>query len=311
MSHLIVLTRPEAKNQHLASALLESCCATKIDTFAGSSALLPVVIEGASLGAIESTFLNLSPLHILSLPALQLTAFDRHELSLSQQMVLNQFNQFDAVFCVSAQAVECLFQLLPKQCLVPKCPVFLCVGKATRDSLIEHGVSVDKIIYPKQGNDSEALLALLIEQGLLATWQHILIVRAEKGRDWFQEQLQQRHIDVQTLSVYQRVPVQLTEQQRQWFADLPQQTNIQWVFTSSESVSALLPQLYDTGIFANISAKAHHFWVIHERIAQTIQHQIEALSQGKNKLLAENISLVSAENAQISKAIAKHLNIIG
>lgn len=285
MKHLVVLTRPEAKNQPLASALL---------------------------GQAKQE------LQVLSLPALRLQPFTYAELSEESQQVLLNMHQFDAVFCVSTQAAACFLDLWQSVAQTmaneereyPPKLSFLCVGRATHDYLLQRGINAQDIISPYQGNDSEALLVTLEQQNYLKTWRNVLIARAESGRDWFQEQLLQRNIQVQTLSLYKRIPVVLEEPQKAFLKQLPDDTSVQWLFSSSESVKALIPQLYALGIFKR-HRLLHHFWVIHHKIAQTLTEQLVQLSGGDITASSLKISLISPENEQISKTIYRHITTIG
>ncbi|NOL49632.1 uroporphyrinogen-III synthase [Pelistega europaea] len=204
----------------------------------------------------------------------------------------------------------------------------LCVGQSTRDYLYQIVGGQSDIISPVNGNDSEALWDTLVAQDRLKKLHKILIVRAETGRDWLQEQCQKYGIDVVTLPMYRRVPATLTKEQIQVFQSLPLSTTVQWLFTSSEGVEAMLPTLFQLGIFDGLSHPScdyvekhamvdksllckHHFWVIHQRIAMTLQQCMASLSHGEIHLSEQDISIVPAENTRISSAIARYLDIIG
>lgn len=318
--HLIVLTRPEAKNQYLASSLFKLCKTHFPACYAAS------FNPQSEIQSLESTE---KILQILSLPALTLAPCTWHELTEREKEVCRDLHQFNAVFCVSTHAVEYFFQLLEKQINYPQNDMvsllnsyyFLCVGEATQQYLLQRGVESTKIVVPENGNDSESLLNTLLKRALLNKLCRVLIVRAKTGRDWLQEQLQQYGIRVDTLSVYRRESTILTTIQQQFFKDLPKYTDFQWLFTSSESVEALLPQLHTIGVFdefikticAKTSGKQykHHFWVIHQRIAQMLQQCLAQLGGIDPSLFSKYISVIPAENIKISKSIVKHLNIIG
>lgn len=290
MQHVIVLTRPKAKNDDLAFSL-ESA----------------IEKEGLAQKA-----------QVLSLSALTIQPYAWQELSITAQNDFHALSQFDAIFCVSPIAIEQFFNLVEQQSLIlPERILFLCVGAGSQVQLAQRGIAQSRIVVAQQGNDSEALLAVLAAQTL--TLKKILIVRADTGRDWFKEQLQAQGIEVHTHAIYRRESVVLNTEQKHFFSRLEPNTTIQWLFTSSESVQTLIPPLYERGIFKHLfldeqsqgNGLRHQFWVIHPRIGQTIAHVFEKLSFNNTEKMHLMISMVGAENKQIKEAILKHIHNIG
>lgn len=292
MQHVIVLTRPKAKNDDLAFSLQS---------------------------AIAKEHFS-SDVQVVSLPALTIRPYAWQELSIAAQNDFQSLSQFDAVFCVSPIAIEQFFTLVEQQSLIlPENMLFLCVGTGSQSQLEQRGIAQSRIVVAQQGNDSEALLAALSEQ--LLALKKLLIIRADTGRDWFKEQLQAQGIAVYTHAIYRRESVVLNAEQKHFFTYLNANTTFQWLFTSSESVQALIPSLYNLGIFNNLFCDeqsqgraeriGHQFWVIHPRIGQTIVHVFEKLFSKNTEKMHLTISMVGAENQQIQEAMLKHIHNMG
>lgn len=291
MQHVIVLTRPKAKNDDLAFSLQS---------------------------AIAKEHLS-HDIQVMGVPALTIRPYTWQELSMSAQNDFQRLSQFDAIFCVSPMAIEQFFTLIEEQSLtLPEDMLFLCVGAGSRAQLEKRGVVQSNIVVAPQGNDSEALLDTLVSYHI--TLKKILIVRADTGREWFKEQLQEQGVAVHTHALYRREPAVLTEEQKHFFTHLTSDTTIHWFFTSSESVQALIPPLSTVGIFDGLfkdeqaikEGKIHHqFWVIHPRIAQQIVVVFKHLSSQQIEEKRLNISMVEAENKQIQEAMLKHIHNMG
>lgn len=289
MQHLIVLTRPEAKNDDLAFSL-------------------------QALFAQE----NLSSrVQIISVPALQILPYTWSELSSLAKTDFLSLVQFDTIFCVSPIAIELFFDLLKVQGItLPLNIRFLCVGTGSQEQLLKRGVVSKQIIMAERGNDSESLLkAMQIQQLIL---KKLLIVRAETGRDLLKESLQSQGVDVHVHAVYRRERAVLTSQQRNFLENLSDNTSIQWLFTSSESVKALLPALHEIGLFTKFLNKNslrifknHQFWVIHQRVAEAIINFFIENTTIQREDIEQHISVIDAKNMQIQEAMLKHIHNMG
>lgn len=296
MQHCIVLTRPEAKNLSLASSLSKALYKRL--------QISPVLLSGDCPVPVAD-----ADVQVLSLPALQLVPLAWINLPPDQRAFLQNLERFDAVFCVSSSAAQCFFDLCAECSSSEKVKALwhLCVGQASRDYLLRHSISSQRIISPQKGNDSEALLAELKSfwQETGRTFHRVLVVRAQTGRDWFIEQLEQEGIEVETVSVYRREATVFTEGQRQFWRALPDTVQVHWLFTSSESVKALVPFLCQQGVFDNLINSRHHFFVLHERIADCLRIQLSELLSKPVPVL--NITLVSSIEAEINRALVNNL----
>ena len=296
MQHCIVLTRPEAKNLSLASSLSKF--------LNGQLHISPVLLSGDCPVAVAN-----AGVQVLSLPALQLVPLAWADLPREQQALLQNLEKFDAVFCVSSSAAQCFFQLCAEHFSLEKVKRLwhLCVGQASRDYLLGQSIPSQRIIFPQAGHDSEALLAELQhfwhKTGRI--FQRVLVVRAQTGRDWFIEQLEQAGIAVDTVAVYQRQASVLSEGQQRFWQDLPSTTQLHWLFTSSESVKALVPALYQQGVFTDLAYSRHHFLVLHKRIGECLQNLLADLL-GK-PCVALDIQEVSATEDEINHALVNNL----
>ncbi len=111
----------------------------------------------------------------------------------AQACLPQQWQAADTVFWVSPGAVDAAAPLLAR---LPE-KRHVAVGSATAGRLAQHGLAA---LYPPQGQDSEAVLAL-------PHWQvpgRLLIVRGHGGRDWLGQQLQQRGWQVAYADIYRR-----------------------------------------------------------------------------------------------------------
>lgn len=296
MQHCIVLTRPEAKNLSLASSLSKF--------LNEQMQVSPVLLSGDCPVAIAN-----ASVQVLSLPALRLVPLVWADLSPDKQALLQNLEKIDAVFCVSSSAAQCFFQLCSEHFSLEKIKTLwhLCVGQASRDYLLSQSIPIQKIIFPQVGHDSEALLAELQRfwHKTERIFQRVLIVRAQTGRDWFTEQLEQAGVVVDTVAVYQRQTSVLSEGQRRFWRDLPSTTQLHWLFTSSESVKALVPVLYQQGVFTDLAHSRHHFLVLHKRIGECLQNLLAELL-GK-PCVTLDIQEVSSTEDEINRALVNNL----
>ena len=123
------------------------------------------------------------------------------ELSLQDECHIQQLEQYQYVFFVSANAVNFALPLFNGkiQCLKPL--ISVAVGKATYTTLVKHGI--DHVLLPAQGFNSEAILAMPELQVL--TGQSCLIIRGDGGRELLANTLRERGARVDYLEVYKRV----------------------------------------------------------------------------------------------------------
>lgn len=209
----------------------------------------------------------LDDFEVLSLPALSLQPLD---FALPEHWEASDF-----VFFVSQYAVDSFFATLKAQHVV--WPPFLfaaAVGQVSADALIAHGVVQDKVLVAPNGeSDSESFLDWFEENYQVP--QRVMIVRAQHGRNWLNEQLQRRFVKTTFLAVYKRGPAVWTEQQKQPLLDLLNknpQARVCWLLTSRESVDAVVQQWIEVPILAKL-CWGHDFLVFHPRIAEHLEQK--------------------------------------
>lgn len=251
MVSYIVLTRPSSQNQTLAQLIAQHSTAQLID-----------------------------------LPALTLTGLSFHELTESEQQVIRQHAQADLIFAVSSNAVHHFIRLVHEAGIrLSHAPLFAAVGVSSQGAWQAQGVPEQQIITPdsSQTNDSEGLWAQLQNYGL-AKFKKVLIARAQTGRNWFVEQLQDHSVQVSCLTVYLRQPSVFTAKQLDLIkhALSRHEHDVCWLISSIESATHILSQVQQWGYLNSFSR--HRFVVVHQRIADFIQKQVVQLSQGQIKL---------------------------
>ncbi len=104
----------------------------------------------------------------------------------------------DVIFVVSPSAVHLV---MPHLTHIPQTVKFACVGEGSAKALARY-VAADRIIYPNDGHDSEAVLRLPFWQGIAG--KNVLILRAQTGRHLLADSLQAKGARVMCLSVYER-----------------------------------------------------------------------------------------------------------
>ncbi|WP_071058009.1 uroporphyrinogen-III synthase [Pelistega sp. MC2] len=276
---IILLSRSEAKNKLLASAL---------------SRQLPINKN----------------VEILSVPALSLKCRQWTDLASEEQASIEQLADIDLVFCVSAFAAECFFSLLGEKGLVfPKQLYFACVGSATRDFLRQKGIAEQKIIYPQDGNDSESVWPLL-EPYIPSSFSKILILRAATGREWLADKIREKGAIVHYVATYQRqenmLGAGIVEDLQK---SMDNSAKIYWLLSSGEGVQALFHQL--APIFQNLTLaeirNRHHFFVFHPRIAERLQQCLLEIMPYHLKQEDLLIDVVPVDNDLIAHHILEKL----
>lgn len=209
----------------------------------------------------------LTDFEVLSLPALSLSSVD-FDLPVDWQ-------DNDFIFFVSQFAVDSFFAKLDaEQIAWPTSLYAAAVGQVSADALITQGIQPDRVLVASSGDsDSEAFLDWF--EANYQVPKRVLIVRAQHGRSWLNEQLQQRSVQTTFLTVYQRGPATWTEQQKQPLLDLLEKkpkSRVCWLLTSRESVDAVVQQWLEEPVFSEI-CWGHDFLVFHPRIAEHLEQK--------------------------------------
>lgn len=157
--------------------------------------------ESAALAAT----LGAAGVYSSSLPLLEIEAL---AASAEQRTILLALDRYRAVIAVSKPAARLGLELLARYWPQPSANQrWFSVGAGTAqilaDYLEPHGLGVS---YPRQGDDSETLLALPeLRQALAVANPRVLILRGEGGRELLAETLRARGVVVDYLELYRRV----------------------------------------------------------------------------------------------------------
>lgn len=242
MKASVFLTRPEGKNQTLATLLR-------------AVGLNSVIVPALQVQSIQD------PLNPVPMPHdYQLLVFVSGQ---AVNFYLQAIGANSAGFC------------WPEQTYVAT------VGWASARPLHDVGIiPAASIIHPDASmleQDSEALWPLL--QKVLPDVQRALIVRGERGREWLGSRLESNGIAVTRHAIYARRPVVWDSGQRQAVQQGldPAKPPAVFLLTSSESVEAVLENINSLGLLPAF-ARAH-FVVLHSRIAQYLCQRFKASGQ--------------------------------
>ncbi|WOS37569.1 hypothetical protein RP300_01121 [Oligella urethralis] len=230
----------------------------------------------------------------LNLPALSLVPLD------FQLPATWQANDF--IFFVSQFAVDCFFSYLQQHAIGwPPHLYAAAVGPVSADALLAHGLVTERVLVAPQGEaDSESFLDWF--EAHYQVPKRVMIVRAEHGRDWLYQQLQQRHVETSFLAVYKRTAAVWSEQAKQPLLDLlstKPEARVCWLMTSRDSVDAVVAQWQQEPLLAQY-AWQHDFLFFHARIADHLQHKKMQLAPAQKTPLrvhfcqADNVSIVAA-----------------
>ncbi len=130
-------------------------------------------------------------------------------LSAKEQAILLNLERYDFIFFISANAVNFALKLIDGKIEQLRNINIVAVGKATTQALAK--VGLNKVLSPKQGFNSEAVLAL--PECQLMTESRCLIVRGDGGRELLADTLRARGATVDYIEVYEKiVPQQNCEQ---------------------------------------------------------------------------------------------------
>ncbi len=126
------------------------------------------------------------------------------------------------------------------------------VGGRTALAIRQRFGPLATVLYSPEGarQDSEALWPVL--KPALTSLSRVLIVRAETGRNWLRDQFMTKGCQVDVMAVYNRKPcVWSAEQVQTLNAALTSKVPLIWLFTSAESVEAVVSQLNVLGVQAS------------------------------------------------------------
>lgn len=203
----------------------------------------------------------------LNLPALRLVPL---EFELPENWQSNDF-----IFFVSQFAVDSFFSRLKSLAIDwPESLFAAAVGQVSADALIAQGVSPDMVLVAPQGDsDSESFLDWF--EANYQVPKQVMIVRAEHGRDWLNQQLQKHQVKTTFLAVYKRAAAVWSQQEKQPLLDLlasKPQARVCWLMTSRESVDAVICEWQKEPLLAQLGWQ-HDFLIFHPRIAEHLMNK--------------------------------------
>lgn len=172
------------------------------------------------------------------LPLLDMRALEETPAQRSLMLNLDRYSSIVVVSKPAARyALERLDTYWPQP---PSRPQWFSVGAATGQILKEYGLPVS---WPEQGDDSEALLALAaFQDSLKQPNPRALIMRADVGRDFLSQQILDKGVPVDFLSLYERF---LPEYPTNLLLESIQQNQLNGLVVSSEQGLKHLLELAD------------------------------------------------------------------
>ncbi len=146
---------------------------------------------------------------------------------------LSRLGDVDALLLVSPTAVAFAKEALS---LIPKNITVYAAGRATA-AAVELAWGEDfNLIYPKGSVDksgSEALFALM-EEGRLP--QHLLILRAQEGREWLSEKLTAKGLTVEKMCIYEKTPFSLDAHKKEVLLQAIREETSLALITSTDAI---------------------------------------------------------------------------
>ncbi len=134
-------------------------------------------------------------------------SFERPEGSFSEiDERLSNLRGVDALFFVSPVAVRFTRLYLRK---IPKRLKVYCVGEGTAQAIRNTWGDKVNLIYPTGATEKAGSEALFEEMKRTGLPKHLLILRAQEGREWLADHLENEGTVVEKLCVYERVPLTL------------------------------------------------------------------------------------------------------
>lgn len=166
-----------------------------------------------------------------------------------------RLEDFDYAFFVSPNAVEHALKVLSKVRDWPARVAVATVGAGSERALAEHGF--DRVIAPKSGFDSEAVLALPAFAPQAIRGRRVVVFRGDGGRELFGDTLRERGAEVEYVTCYRRTRPQVAPQLLQELAARAELDALS--LTSSEGVRNLIallggelsPELAAVPVFAS------------------------------------------------------------
>lgn len=184
---------------------------------------------------------------VLALPALSIEPLI--ESSIAPAIIKSDFKFYNLIIFVSRAAVE----HFPSDLHLDLNQTHLAaVGGRTALAIRQRFGPLATVLCPSEGarQDSEALWQVL--KPALTSLCRVLIVRAETGRDWLRNQFMTKGCQVDVMAVYKRKPcVWSAEQVQKLNTALTLKVPLIWLFTSAESVEAVVSQLNLLGVQAS------------------------------------------------------------
>ena len=180
---------------------------------------------------------------------------------------LSRLDDVDAILLVSPTAVSFAKEALS---VIPKNMTVYAAGRATATAIRSAWGENLNLIYPEGSTDksgSEALFSLMEEKGFP---RHLLILRAQEGREWLTEKLTALGHTVEKMCIYEKTPFTLdTHKKEVLLQALGEETPVTLI-TSTDAV-AVFERALSSLAGAVDWLKAGTALTIHPRIQEALR----------------------------------------
>ncbi|CUB07778.1 MULTISPECIES: uroporphyrinogen-III synthase [Tepidiphilus] len=220
--------------------------------------------------------------------AAPLLAIEPIEDETKEAQVAAALDDYAWVFFVSRSAAELAVPRLRRYRAWPPGPPVMTVGEGSAASLRDLGFA--EVVFPRQGADSEAVLALPECARAAVSGRRVLIVKGEGGRALLAQTLTERGASVDTWICYRRIRPQWSDEV---LAPLRERRLAAMLLTSSEGAGNL-PELVpaaDWPRLAEIPAVAAHPRIAAAALALGLKRVVTAPAPGDAGLVAALESL--------------------
>lgn len=220
--------------------------------------------------------------------AAPLLAIEPIEDEEQEAQVAAALDDYAWVFFVSRTAAELAVPRLRRYRAWPPGPPVMTVGEGSAESLRALGFA--DVLFPREGADSEAVLALPACSGAAVSGRRVLIVKGEGGRALLARTLSERGALVDSWVCYRRVPPRWTAEV---LAPLREGRLAAMLLTSSEGVlnlPALVPAA-DWPLLIDVPAVAAHPRIATAATALGLRRVVTAAAPGDAGLMAALESL--------------------
>ena len=180
---------------------------------------------------------------------------------------LSRLEDVDALLLVSPAAVGFAKEALP---MIPKGLTVYAAGRATAAAIQSAWGANLNLIYPEGSTDksgSEALFSLMEGKGFP---RHLLILRAQEGREWLAEKLTALGHTVEKMCIYEKTPFSLDAHKKEVLLQALKEETPVTLITSTDAV-AVFERALSSLAGAIDWLKDGTVLTIHPRIQETLR----------------------------------------